>query len=75
MLSKSQLEYQLSLNGEVIKQGMLTDIKNNILDTRVINPDKVNNYELRIYVSESAQITEWQNKYYHFNVKIQTEDI
>ncbi len=75
LLSRSQLEYQLSLNGDVIKQGMLTDIKNNVLDTRVINPNKVNNYELRIYVSEKAQTTDWQNKYYHFNVKIQAEDI
>ena len=75
LLSRSQLEYQLSLNGVVIKKGMLSDIKNNIIDTRVISPNTVNNYELRIYVSESAQSTEWQNKYYHFNVEVQTEEI
>ena len=74
LLSRSQLRYQLTLNGEVIKIGNLSDIKNNILDTRVISASKTNNYQLRIYLAESSQNTNWQNKYYHFNVKVQTEE-
>lgn len=74
LLSRSQLRYQLILNGEVIKIGDLSDIKNNVLDTRVINASKTNNYQLRIYLAESSQNTNWQNKYYHFDVKVQTEE-
>lgn len=74
LLSRNQLRYQLSLNGKVIKCGDLDEIKNNILDTRNIAPSQVNNYQLRIYVAENAQNTEWQNKYYHFEIKVQMEE-
>ena len=74
LLSRDQLRYQLSLNGNVIKSGDLSEIDNNILDTRNIAPSQVNNYQLRIYVAEDAQNTEWQNKYYHFEIKVQTEE-
>ena len=74
LLSRNQLRYQLSLNGKVIKCGDLDEIKNNILDTRNIAPSQVNNYQLRIYVAEYAQNTEWQNKYYHFEIKVQMEE-
>lgn len=74
LLSRNQLRYQLSLNGNVIKVGNLSEIKNNILDTRNIASSQVNNYQLRIYVGESFQNTDWQNKYYHFNINVQMED-
>lgn len=74
LLSRSQLRYQLTLNGKVIKTGNLNDIENNILDTRVISVSQTNNYQLRIYLAESSQNTNWQNKYYHFDVKVQTEE-
>ena len=73
LLLRNQLEYQLSLNGKLIKTGMLSDIRNNILDSRTISENETNNYELRMYVSESALDTNWQNKYYHFNINVQTE--
>ena len=68
------MKYQLSLDGQVIKQGNLKDIKNNILDTRTISSGKTNNYQLRIYVSQDAVNTNWQNKYYHFNVNVKMEE-
>ena len=74
LLSRDQLRYQLSLNGNIIKTGDLNDIKNNILDTRNIAASQVNNYQLRIYVAESAQNTSWQNKYYHFDINVQMEE-
>lgn len=74
LLSRSQLRYQLSLNGKIIETGSLDDIKNNILDTRIISSSQTNNYQLRVYVAESAQNTSWQNKYYHFNINVQAED-
>ena len=74
LLSRNQLRYQLSLNGNVIKVGNLSEIENNVLDTRNIASSQVNNYQLRIYVGESFQNTDWQNKYYHFNINVQMED-
>lgn len=74
LLSRNQLRYQLSLNGNVIKVGNLNEIENNVLDTRNIASSQVNNYQLRIYVGESFQNTDWQNKYYHFNINVQMED-
>lgn len=74
LLSRSQLKYQLSLNNQIIKHGNLNDIKNNILDTRGIVPGGTNNYQLRIYVSQDAVNTNWQNKYYHFEVSIKMEE-
>ena len=74
LLSRSQLRYQLSLNGKISETGSLDDIKNNILDTRIISSSQTNNYQLRVYVAESAQNTSWQNKYYHFNINVQAED-
>ena len=74
LLSRSQLRYQLTLNGKIIKTGNLNDIENNILDTRVISASQTNNYQLRIYLAESTFDTNWLNKYYHFNVKVQTEE-
>ncbi len=74
LLSRSQLRYQLILNGKEIKTGDLDDIKNNVLDARVISSSQTNNYQLRIYVSEESQDTDWQNKYYHFDINVQAEE-
>lgn len=74
LLSRSQLRYQLILNGKEIKTGDLDDIKNNVLDVRVISSSQTNNYQLRIYVSEESQDTDWQNKYYHFDINVQAEE-
>jgi len=74
LLTRAQLEYQLILNGRLVKSGMLSDIKNNILDERAIEKGKKNRYELRIYVSDKAVDSSWQNKYYHYKVTIQTRE-
>lgn len=74
LLTRDQLRYQLSLNGMVIKSGAMKDIKNNIIDTRNILAGDTNNYELRVYVAESKGDSNWQNKYYHFNINVQAEE-
>ncbi len=66
LLSRSQLKYQLKLNGTVIKEDYLSNINDNILDTRSISKDATNNYELRIYIHEDA--TDWIGKHYHYKV-------
>lgn len=73
-LSKNQLAYQLILNGTVIKKGKLSDLKNNVLDDRYIMPNNNNQYELKVYISESAKDTVWQNKSYAYKVDINAKE-
>jgi hypothetical protein len=73
-LSKSQLTYQLILNGTIIKKGNLSDLKNDVLDDRYIMPNTNNQYELKVYISESAKDTAWQNKSYAYKVDINVKE-
>lgn len=73
-LSKSQLAYQLILNGTIIKKGNLADLKNDVLDDRYIMPNTNNQYELKVYISESAKDTAWQNKSYAYRVDINVKE-
>lgn len=66
LLVRDQLRYQLKLNGEVIKEDFLSNIKDNILDKRNINGNSTNHYELRIYIHDTA--LDWMGKHYHYKV-------
>ncbi len=68
LLSRSQLRYQLKMNGKVVKDDYLSNVEDNILDTRTIDKDTTNEYELRIYIHENAK--DWENKHYHYKVVI-----
>ncbi len=72
-LSQSQLSYELSLNGKVIKKGTLDEIKNNVLDERSIEGEKENKYSLKIWLNEDTMDTDWINKSYSYQITIQTE--
>ena len=74
LLKRNELRYQLSMNGKIIRIGNLADIKNNILDSRYIDSDNTNNYELIVYLAETLNDS-WRNKYYHYNISIQMEDL
>ena len=65
-LTRSDLSYQLKLNGALIKTGKMTEINNNILDSRIINANVSNNYELTVWINEEA--IEWEGKHYHYKV-------
>ena len=75
LLKRNQLSYQLSLNGKLIKKGTLDELNDNILDERLIEAGQNNQYELRVYVSEDAFNTDWQQKYYSYKIKVETEEI
>ena len=75
LLKRNQLSYQLSLNGKLIKKGTLDELNDNILDERLIEAGQNNQYELRVYVSEDAFNTDWQQKYYAYKIKVETEEI
>ncbi len=66
LLERNQLKYQLKLNGEIIKDDYLSNIADNILDTRNLAGDKTNSYELRIYIHDKA--SDWTGKHYHYKV-------
>lgn len=66
LLSRSDLKYQLTLNGKVIKEDFLSNIKDNILDSQKLETKKTNNYSLKIYIHENA--SDWIGKHYHYKV-------
>lgn len=67
-LTRNNLKYELILNGKVIAKDLLSTIKHNRLDTRVIGSNKKNDYRLRIWVPMSAK--DWQGKTYHYKVVV-----
>ncbi len=68
LLNRKYLHYELKLNNKLIKKGKLIDIKNNILDTRVISNNEENKYSLKIWLSINATEIDWENKYYTYNI-------
>lgn len=67
-LTRDQLKYELILNDKAISSGLLSTIKNNVLDSRTIDAGKINTYKLRIWVPFDAE--DWQNKTYHYKVAV-----
>ncbi len=67
-LTRDNLKYELSLNGKVIAKNLLSTIKHNRLDTRIIGANKKNSYRLRIWVPMNAK--NWQDKTYHYRVVV-----
>ncbi len=67
-LKRSELDYALYLNGELLVTDSLSSIKNNLLDSRSINIDVTNNYVLKIWINKDAQDTD--NKHYHYRVNL-----
>ena len=68
LLSRNQLKYQLKLNGNIIKEGLMSSINDNILDSRSINRNTTNYYSLKIYIHDEA--LDWYGKHYHYKVSI-----
>ncbi len=46
------VHYQLILNNKIIKQGSFSDISNNILDSRMINGNTTNEYNLKVWLDD-----------------------
>ena len=72
LLSRNQLNYELRLNGKVIAGGNMADIKDNIIDERMVPVSKTNKYKLKVWIPQSAGKTNWSNKYYRYKVNIKT---
>ena len=52
----------------MVASDLLSKVKNNVLDSRVIDAHKINNYSLRIWIPINAN--NWQNKTYHYKIAI-----
>lgn len=66
ILRADELNYQLYYNNEVISQGRVDQIKDNILDSRNIIGNDKNNYELKVWLNSSSSNNE--GKHYHYKV-------
>ncbi len=73
-LSRSQLSYELFLNGLSIRSGTLDEISNNVLDERSIDGQKENQYVLKIWLSEDSMESDWKDKSYSYQINIQMEE-
>lgn len=70
-LARKYLNYELKLNDVVIKKGTMSNIKNNILDTRTMAKNVINGYSLKIWLNEQSKETDWMNKYYSYNITVE----
>lgn len=70
LLSRKYLNYELTLNNVVIKNENLSYVKNNVLDTKILEANTENNYELKIWVTGDINSTEWMGKTYNYNVTV-----
>lgn len=70
LLSRKYLNYSLTLNNNLIQTENLANVKNNILDTRTLEPNTENIYELKIWLTGDINSTEWMGKTYNYNVTV-----
>ena len=47
-----------------------TNVKNNILDTRTLDSNTENSYELRIWITGDINSTDWMGKTYNYKVSV-----
>jgi len=67
-LKRSDLSYQLKLDGLLVDEGSMLEIKDNILDVREIDSNSSLNYELTVWINENA--VDWEGKHYHYKVTL-----
>ena len=66
MFADNELKYELRLNNNVIKQGLLSNLSNGLLDDNHIDGNSTNNYALRIWLKD--ELIDYANKEYHYKV-------
>ncbi len=72
LLSRDQLRYQLLLNDVQIQIGSLDSLKNSVFLTNDIKLGEAHHYELRVWLDEKKDDTDWAGKHYHYRVAIKT---
>ena len=71
-LKRDELEYELTLDNKVIKEGNLSSIENNILDKNIIKVDGINDYSLKIRLKEND--IGYENKHFHYVINMKEHE-
>ncbi len=71
-LKRSELEYELTLDNEVIKTGSLDSLNNNVLDKSIIKIGERNDYSLKIRLKEND--TDYENKHFHYVINMKEHE-
>ena len=69
ILNVSELNYQLYVNGVLMRNGTLKEVVNNILYEKKINIDVTDKYELKIWLKDDHSASE--GKHYHYSVDLE----
>lgn len=72
---KNELMYELKLDNKLIKNGRLSSIKNNILDSNVVSGNSTNDYSLRIYIASDTDNSLQKHYHYVVNLKENNENV
>lgn len=67
-LDRTYLLYQLKSGNDIIVQGKLIDVQDNILAKEEIDAKTTKKYELKVWVDPSIPTSEWVGKSYSYNV-------
>lgn len=71
LLSRNQLRYELKGSKNLIALEDLDEVKLNKLVELEIGPYTEEEFELRVFVPQTAYNTAWQNKHYHYKIVIE----
>ena len=71
-LKRNELEYELTLDNKIIKQGNLDSLNNNVLDKNIVKIDGTNDYSLKIKLKESD--TNYENKHFHYVINMKEHE-
>lgn len=66
-IDRSDLKYELVLNGSVINTGQLSKIRDNVLDVRTISKNSTNQYQVKIWLDSDRH---FENITYTYSIKV-----
>ncbi len=65
---RSDLQYELKLDNKVVKSGGLDTLENNLLDSRKVSKDSINDYSLKVWLKDDYVGKE--QLHYHYIVTL-----
>ena len=71
-LKREELEYELTLDNKVIREGSLDSLQNNVLDKNIIPVDGTHDYSLKIKLKEGD--VGYENKHFHYVINMKEHE-
>ena len=65
-IPRTNINYQLLLNGKVVGENVMSYVQNNVLDTRVVKKGETNSYTLKVWTNDFNTTS----KYYEYKLSI-----